>query len=67
MLAGVPGVLMVNQGENFTKKHNETLSFELSSTVKEPSSQEVLGMSPFVFGVALTTTAAFTEAGDTSV
>ena len=66
MFAGVPGVLMVNQEGIFTKSDNETLNLEaVNSTVTESSSQEVLRMSPFIFGVVLTRIAAITEAGDT--
>ena len=62
VFVGVPGVLMVNQGGIFTKPHNETFE-PVNNTVIEPSSQEVLRMSPFLFGVLLSTTSALTEAG----
>ena len=57
---------MVNQAEIFTKRENETLSSEqgINGTA---SSNEILGMSPFAFGVVLTTATALTEACNKSL
>ena len=63
MFTGVPGVLMVNQERFSQKETKELLVLKLTALI-EPSSQEVLGMSPFAFGVVLTTIAAITEVSD---
>ena len=57
---------MVNQAEIFAKGENETLSSEQIINGTE-SRNEILGMSPFLLGVVLTTAAALTEAGNESI